>query len=76
MAIDKSLKELATAILKKNGIDYDKWLTEKYTELILDNVSLLKEGIEENKDTKVEIKNDEVVSNKPSNSKPWEKNNQ
>lgn len=47
MAIDKNLKELASAILKKNGIDHDKWLTEKYTDLIIGNASILKAGIED-----------------------------
>lgn len=52
MAVDKSLKDLASAILKKNGIDHDKWLTEKYTELIIGNASILKAGIEDNEQIK------------------------
>lgn len=62
MAVDKSIKELASAILKKNGIEHDKWLTEKYTELILENASILRSGIEEKKDNK-EIKKDVVLNN-------------
>lgn len=46
MAIDKNLKELAGTILKKQGIDHDTWLTEKYKELILSSSTLLKEGLE------------------------------
>lgn len=62
MAVDKSIKELASAILKKNGIEHDKWLTEKYTELILENASILRSGIEEKKDNK-EIKKDVILNN-------------
>lgn len=62
MAIDKSVKELASAILKINGIEHDKWLTEKYTELILENASILKNGIEVKKDDKA-IKKDVVLNN-------------
>lgn len=84
MAVDKSIKELASAILKKNGIEHDKWLTEKYTELILENASILRSGIEEKKESKkeikTEIKNDVVSNNQESqnnsnlDNKIWEQN--
>lgn len=80
MAVDKSIKELASAILKKNGIEHDKWLTEKYTELILENASILRSGIEEKKESKKEIKTDVVSNNQESqnnsnlDNKIWEQN--
>lgn len=76
MAVDKSLKELASAILKRNDIDHDKWLSEKYTELILENASILKAGIEKNKETKKEEKNNIGLQTNPvdTNNRPWEQN--
>lgn len=74
MAVDKSLKELASAILKRNDIDHDKWLSEKYTELILENASILKAGIEKNKETKKEEKNSIGLQSNSvdANNRPWE----
>lgn len=78
MAIDKNLRELASAILKANGIDHDKWLSDKYTQLIVENASMLKAGIQEKKEVKKEIKNDvssnskEPQINQGVNQRPWE----
>ncbi|MCR1821883.1 hypothetical protein [Terrisporobacter muris] len=74
MAIDKALKELASAILKRNDIDHDRWLTEKYTDLILENASILKAGIEQ-KETKNEVKNNAIQTQvNLSKDRPWEQN--
>lgn len=45
MAIDKNIKELATVILKTQGIDHDTWLTEKYQEVISENTKVLTEAL-------------------------------
>ena len=78
MAVDKNLKELASAILKANGIDHDKWLSDKYTELILGNASMLKAGIQEKKEVKIDMQSDAGLNSKEQqinqgvNQRPWE----
>ena len=75
MAVDKNLRELASAILKANGIDHDKWLSDKYTELIIGNASMLKAGIEEvKKDMQIDagLNSKEQQINQGINQRPWE----
>lgn len=74
MAIDKNLRELASAILKANGIDHDKWLSDKYTQLIVENASMLKAGIQENKEVKNDVSSNSKESqiNQGVNQRPWE----
>ena len=78
MAVDKNLRELASAILKANGLDHDKWLSDKYTELIIGNASMLKAGIEEKKEVKTDIQSDTSLNSKEQqinqgiNQRPWE----
>lgn len=43
MAIDKNLKELASAIMKANDEDHDTWLNEQYQSKINENTKLLSE---------------------------------
>lgn len=74
MAIDKNLRELASAILKANGIDNDKWLSDKYTQLIVENASMLKAGIQEKKEVKNDVSSNskEPQINQGVNQRPWE----
>lgn len=74
MAIDKNLRELASAILKANGIDHDKWISDKYTQLIVENASMLKAGIQEKKEVKNDVSSNSKESqiNQGVNQRPWE----
>lgn len=74
MAIDKNLRELASAILKANGIDHDKWLSDKYTQLIVENASMLKAGIQEKKEVKNDVSSNSKESqiNQGVNQRSWD----
>lgn len=63
-AISKSLlqkKELAEALLMKKGIDPERWIEEKYEQVIYENIDTIKKSIKVN-----EVSNSEVIGNKTS----------
>lgn len=60
--ISKSLlqkQELAEALLMKNGVDPERWLEEKYEQVIYENIDTIKKSIKVN-----EVNNSQVVEKK------------
>lgn len=47
----KDAKELAKALLEKNGKKYDEWIHEKHIEIVINNLNLVKDALIDKKTT-------------------------